>query len=33
MYEWCENCGGIGEQFPLVVCVSCGGTGVQEVED
>lgn len=31
--EWCANCSGIGEQFPMVICTVCKGTGVNRVED
>jgi len=25
--EWCDQCGGTGEQFPMVKCRKCGGVG------
>lgn len=25
--EWCDQCGGTGEQFPLVKCKLCDGIG------
>lgn len=28
--EDCEQCWGVGEQFPLVICTLCKGTGVKE---
>lgn len=27
MNEWCDRCAGVGEQFPMVVCRLCKGTG------
>lgn len=31
MSEWCEQCMGTGEQFPMVVCRKCNGVGELEV--
>lgn len=31
MSELCSRCFGVGEQFPMVVCRLCNGSGVEEV--